>query len=152
MNAANPTADRVERTDGASLVDLRHRILRADLPRAAAIFAGDDDAGTVHYALRTPTDDRVIACGTFMREPYDGQPAWRLRGMAVDAAAQRAGLGSSLLAGAERDLLAIGYSRLLWCNARSPAIGFYERAGWHVVSDEFDIPTAGPHRVMIKRL
>ena len=40
----------------------------------------------------------------------------------------------------------------LWCNARTPAVGFYQRMGWAVVSDVFEIPTAGPHVRMTKRL
>jgi len=35
-----------------------------------------------------------------------------------------------------------------WCNARVPAVPFYAAMGWTVVSDVFDVPTAGPHRVM----
>jgi GNAT superfamily N-acetyltransferase len=41
--------------------------------------------------------------------------------------------------------------RLLWCNARVPASGFYQKHGWLVVSEVFEIPTAGPHVRMIKR-
>ena len=42
--------------------------------------------------------------------------------------------------------------RLFWCNARVPALRFYQRHGWRIVSDQFDIPTAGPHRKLVKRL
>jgi predicted GNAT family N-acyltransferase len=38
----------------------------------------------------------------------------------------------------------------LWCNARTTAQGFYEKVGFEVVSDVFDIPGIGPHVVMIK--
>jgi ribosomal protein S18 acetylase RimI-like enzyme len=33
----------------------------------------------------------------------------------------------------------------LWCNAREPAVGFYRRMGWRVISERFHIETAGPH-------
>ena len=36
----------------------------------------------------------------------------------------------------------------LWCNARLHAVGFYERQGWKVEGDEFDVPDIGPHFVM----
>ena len=42
--------------------------------------------------------------------------------------------------------------RLFWCNARVPALAFYQRQGWQIMSEQFDIPTAGPHRKMTKRL
>jgi hypothetical protein len=41
---------------------------------------------------------------------------------------------------------------LLWCNARVPAVPFYREMGWAVVSEPFEIPTAGPHVRMVKRL
>ncbi|MGI8983191.1 MAG: GNAT family N-acetyltransferase, partial [Acidimicrobiales bacterium] len=36
----------------------------------------------------------------------------------------------------------------LWCNARMSAVGFYLRAGFEVVSDEFDVAGIGAHVVM----
>jgi GNAT superfamily N-acetyltransferase len=41
---------------------------------------------------------------------------------------------------------------LLWCNARVGAVDFYRKHGWEVCSDVFDIPTAGPHFRMRRRL
>jgi ribosomal protein S18 acetylase RimI-like enzyme len=40
----------------------------------------------------------------------------------------------------------------LWCNARTSAIGFYEKLGMKVISEEFEIPVIGPHKVMIRHL
>jgi hypothetical protein len=37
-----------------------------------------------------------------------------------------------------------------WCNARVVALAFYRAQGWIVISDEYDIPTAGPHRRMLR--
>jgi len=50
------------------------------------------------------------------------------------------------------DALPPAAPRLLWCNARVPAVGFYESLGWRVVSERFEIPTAGPHVKMVRRL
>ena len=41
---------------------------------------------------------------------------------------------------------------LMWCNARTPAVKFYERFGFLCSGDEFDIPGIGPHFVMMKRM
>jgi predicted GNAT family N-acyltransferase len=38
----------------------------------------------------------------------------------------------------------------LWCNARTPAVGFYERHGWTTVGEEFDVPPIGPHYRMVR--
>lgn len=72
--------------------------------------------------------------------------------MAVSAIFRGTGLGKKILEFAEKLVLDEGYSNVLWCNARVPAAGFYQRLGWQVVSEEFEIPTAGPHVKMIKRL
>ncbi len=39
-------------------------------------------------------------------------------------------------------------ARRIWCNARTPARSFYERAGLNVVSEVFEVPGIGPHFVM----
>ena len=126
---------------------LRHAVLRPDLPAESACFPGDDAAATIHLAARA--GGQVIGCASFMPSEFAGAPAWQLRGMATAPGWRGRGVGARLLAHAD-DLLADEPVRLLWCNARVTAIGFYERQGWQVVSEEFDIPTAGPHRRMTR--
>ena len=78
---------------------------------------------------------------------FEGEGQWRIRGMATDAAYQGRGAGSLVL----KELLKWGREngvRSFWCNAREPAIRFYERHGFSIHSELFDIPTAGPHKVM----
>jgi GNAT superfamily N-acetyltransferase len=160
QNEANDVA--IRRASLEELVDLRHAVLRHGLPRAAAFFPGDDAATSRHYgAFR---DAEVLCCATLHASEWDGEPAWQLRGMATAPGARRQGLGRRLLAVMEADLLADaragtpshpragGTPILLWCNARVPALGFYGEMGWRVVSGEFEIPTAGPHVRMVKRL
>jgi ribosomal protein S18 acetylase RimI-like enzyme len=93
----------------------------------------------------------VVACASYMRTPFSSEPAYQLRGMATHPAWRGERLGSRLLDHGE-SLLRDDPIRLRWCNARTSAIGFYVKQGWTVVSDEFDIPTAGPHRRMIRRI
>ena len=136
----------------ADVIDLRHRVLRAGLARESAIFDGDDDPTTIHLAAFDDAD-QIVGVVTILQRPRDdGSPAWQLRGMAVDGTRQRGGVGAALLAAVDRIVAASTRSHELWCNARKIAIGFYERHGWRVVGDEFDIPLAGPHRVMTKKL
>ncbi len=40
----------------------------------------------------------------------------------------------------------------MWCNARSGARTFYERAGFCVEGEEFEIAGIGPHFLMAKPL
>jgi GNAT superfamily N-acetyltransferase len=128
------------------IIGLRHAELRAGLPFGAARFDGDDEPETLHVAAID--DDAVVGCASFMRRPYEGRAAYQLRGMATRADRRGTGVGAAVLrfgVGALR-----GDTALLWCNARVAAVPFYERQGWTVVSDVFDIPTAGPHHVMTR--
>jgi GNAT superfamily N-acetyltransferase len=133
-----------------SIVDLRWRVLRAGLARETALFDGDREAETRHFAASA--DGAMIGCCTILQRPWQDQPAWQLRGMAIEPAWQGRGVGQKLLAEVDRYVLAHPHSLHLWCNARVPAKGFYERLGWKVESEVFEVPTAGPHVKMSRRL
>jgi GNAT superfamily N-acetyltransferase len=132
------------------LVDLRHRVLRAGLPRDAAVFPGDELPTSLHFGAFDAANN-AVGCGTFHRSQWENAPAWQLRGMATDDRFRGRGVGAVVLQLGEemarRDADSI---RQLWCNARIAAVPFYRRAGWSVVSEAFEIPTAGVHFRMTK--
>ncbi len=130
---------------------LRHELLRHGLPREEAHFEGDREDSTWHFAA---CDDqgRIVGCASFMESTWEGEPAWRLRGMAIARDLQGGGIGRDLLAHAEAELIRHHGMRLFWCNARIGAVGFYEKRGWNRASEVFDVPVAGPHCHMVKRI
>ena len=132
----------------AEIFDLRHAVLRAGKPREAARYPGDDAPSTRHFAA--VEGGHVICCLTFLRSEWEGQPAWQLRGMATAPERRRGGIGQKLLLHAEAALRHETPGDSFWCNARSGAVGFYEKLGWRVVSAEFDIAGVGPHVKMEK--
>ncbi len=142
------------------ILDLRHRILRAGLPPETASFDGDAAPSTIHWAAFPAGMPHIsavaslppIACATMMLNSWRGEPAWQLRGMAVEKGYQRFGLGRQILLHAEAAATQEDKAGWLWCNARVPAAGFYQAHGWDIASDVFEIPTAGPHVKMTKRL
>jgi GNAT superfamily N-acetyltransferase len=142
-----PSSDLPDLTYGEVSVEmilpLRHRMLRAGLPLEMARFPGDDAAATLHFAAMA--DGEPVCCLTLMTADWDHRPAWQLRGMATALEFQRRGIGRRLLSFAIAEADRHEDAWLLWCNARVSAIAFYESAGWQVVSDEFEIPLAGPH-------
>jgi ribosomal protein S18 acetylase RimI-like enzyme len=71
--------------------------------------------------------------------------------MAIIEELRGAGLGRAVL---ERclDHARERGARVVWCNARTGAIGFYERLGFEVVSEVFDVPVIGPHVRMARRI
>ena len=147
----------INRVGADQILELRHRILRAGLPPETACFPADDAETTLHLAAYLADASgraagQPVACLSFMLNSFGAEPAWQLRGMAVAEAHQGCGLGSRLIAQAEEALAQQGGVGLLWCNARLPAMGFYKKLGWTVVSEVFEIPTAGPHVKMSKKL
>ena len=125
----------------ADTVELRRAVLRSGRPVA---LPGDDDA-TVHH-LGLYDGDRLLATGNVRREPAPwapGVPAWRLRGMATVADRRGEGLGAQVLQGLLAYCAREGGE--VWCNARTPAQSFYERAGFEVVGEPWDDPELGPH-------
>jgi len=141
----------VRRAEVAEIIPLRHRILRAGMPVEAAHFTGDREASTIHVAAFRGAE--AAGCASFMLNQWQSEPAWQLRGMATDAGLQGRGIGRDVLA----YITALAREaqpgvRVLWCNARVPAMRFYERERWQIMSDEFEIPTAGPHRRLMRRV
>jgi predicted GNAT family N-acyltransferase len=148
MNSSGEILIRLAKIE--EILDLRWTILREGLPRESANFEGDTEPNTYHFAAIV--DDERVACATFLRRPFKDESAWQLRGMAVRRDVQKSHIGRRLLQFAERFVLDQKYSSLLWCNARVPASPFYVKQGWTIVSEPFDIPSAGPHLKMIKRI
>jgi ribosomal protein S18 acetylase RimI-like enzyme len=139
----------VRRVGLDEVVDLRHVVLRDGLPRCEAIFPGDESPSSRHYGAFE--NSRLVGCVTLHVSAWEHNPAWHLRGMAVAADARSLGIGRSMIEMMERDL-DDSPIRQLWCNARVPASGFYEKLGWQIVSGQFEIPTAGPHVRMTRKL
>lgn len=129
--------------------DLRHRVLRPSQPVEATVYPGDDLPTTAH--LGAFDGERLVGIASLYDEARPDGPAggWRLRGMATEPDVRGYGFGAAVLAAAVEHVAARG-GRELWCNARATAIGFYRRAGFDVVSDEFDVPGIGPHVVMAR--
>ncbi|MDB5356877.1 MAG: acetyltransferase, gnat family [Phycisphaerales bacterium] len=145
----------VRRATLEEIIDLRHAVLRQGLPRQAAIFPGDELATSRHYGALLPAAASacIVGCATLHLNQWEGRPAWQLRGMATAAGHRGQGLGRSLLVFIEKEILTNPSTpKRLWCNARVPAAGFYETLGWQIVSEQFDIPTAGPHVRMTREL
>ena len=143
---------------------LRIAVLRPGASAEQVEFPGDRNSATLHVG--TFIGDSLAAIASIYREPRapsdpgraERAPdhdvpgaAWRLRGMASAPEHRRRGAGAAALSACVRHVAAAG-GTLLWCNARIGAVAFYERAGWTVLGEEFDIPGIGPHLVMEQRL
>ena len=141
----------IRRVSTEEIRSLRHRILRPGQSFEDTLYPGDDLSDTVH--LGAFDGERLVGIASLYREDRAGGLAggWRLRGMATDADVRGTGFGAALLNGCVEHVTTSGGAEL-WCNARLSAVGFYRRAGFEVLSEEFDVPGIGPHVVMARAL
>ena len=124
---------------------LRHEILRPHQTLAELAEHEPADA----FAVGVFAGGELISVG--FAAP-DGNPgSWRVRGMATAPAARGRGAGTAVLDALVTHARERGATRV-WCNARTPALSLYERAGFAVASDEFELPQIGPHFVMERNL
>jgi predicted GNAT family N-acyltransferase len=139
----------VEDSDAETTYPLWRDVLREGRPVARLA----DLAGTLHLAART-VDGQLVGVVRFSPVPCpwrQSRAPWQLRGMATDPAVRGTGAGRALVAEGLARVAALG-GDLVWCDARVAAVGFYERMGFRVVTEQFDKPEGGPHRGMLKDL
>lgn len=120
---------------------LRREVLR---PHESVEELAADEAPSL-FCVGAFRQGRLVSVGMVTQDdPVDG---WRIRGMATAPEERGHGAGGMVLAALLSRARAGGAGRV-WCNARVPAVSLYVRAGFSVVSDEFELPEIGPHYVM----
>lgn len=110
----------------------------------------DEDDGTFHVgALK---DDKIVAIGTFLvqkNENFKEEKQYRLRAMATSPEVRGQNYGKAIINFAIEKLKNKGVE-LLWCDARKIALGFYEKMGFNVIGDFYEVRNIGPHKLMYK--
>ncbi len=144
---------RVERVEASVTFPLRQQVLRPHQTFEQLALPSDDDPDTRHFAVFD--DGEVVATGSVRREAPPWAPeeagAWRVRGMATAPARRNRGVGAAVLAAVVDHVRSRG-GGLVWCNARTPALSFYRRAGFVTRGDEWEDPEIGPHVAMERRV
>ncbi len=125
-------------------LDLRWKVLRIGKPRETAHYHGIDTDSRTKF-LVAYHDEKLIGCSTLQTDPRNGA-IYRIRGMAVDFDYQNNGIGSKIVEMLQN--YAKESETGIWCNARIRAVPMYERRGFAIVSDIFDIEGIGPHHDM----
>lgn len=142
------TALRIERVAAERTRALRQSVLRPHQQASELLYPGDDWDESGHFAVIL--DDRIVGVASVYPMGPDGgrsTTVWRLRGMATAPSIRGTGAGRRLFEATVAHARANGGCHY-WCNARTTAVGFYERMGMHTVGDEFHPPGIGPHFVM----
>jgi GNAT superfamily N-acetyltransferase len=132
--------------DGATTQELRRAVLRPNWPIGSPMH-GDENPDAVHFAATEGAE--LIGCCLIMPRPYPLRPdeagAWRLRGMATTPERQGTGVGAAVVNYA-LDFARRRAGRLMWCDARTSAVRFYEQHGFATEGEEFLHAESGtPH-------
>ncbi|HEY8545407.1 MAG TPA: GNAT family N-acetyltransferase [Acidimicrobiales bacterium] len=139
---------------------LRQQVLRPHQGIDELREPDDDAPGTAAVAAVDDATGEIVAIGTVRRRPPpvplpadgdgEGEAAadgWQVMAMAVAPGWRGQGLGQAVLDALLAHVEAAG-GGTVWCNARVPARGFYERAGFTALGEPFELPDIGPHVVM----
>ncbi len=127
------------------MIDLRMQILRAPLGLS---FTKEDLEKEKEYILLGCFDEEKMEGCCMLTEIEPGTV--KLRQMAVLDGLQGKGLGKALMVFAENVARDAGYNKITM-HARKSAVGFYEKLGYTICSDEFEEVTV-PHYEMVKML
>ncbi len=118
-------------------------------------FAGDHDANTFHlgaFDFSKKESPECVGIASFLPNDFRGVPAYQLRGMAVSSEYRKKGIGSALLNEGMKILNDRGDCDFIWCNARLHAVKFYQKHGFRIQGEPFDIPGVGIHYLMYQEL
>ena len=139
----------VKIVDAAETLPLRRRVLRPH--QTIDELAAEDRQHSEMIAFAAFDGGDIVGVGTVHREaaPWEPQDAgsWRLRAMATDESHRQRGIGTAVLEAVVRHVGERG-GGLLWCTARTSALGFYEGADFQVRGESWEEPVIGPHVAM----
>ncbi len=127
------------------MIKLRDEILRR--PLGLSFSPAELEKEKDNILIGAFDDEQMLGCCMLVEE---NPKTVRLRQMAVINDLQGKGIGRALMNFAENLARDRGY-KILSMHARKNAIGFYEKMGYKVASDEFTEVTI-PHYVMEKEL
>lgn len=130
---------------------VRHPVLRLGKPLATCHFEGDDLPSTKHIGYFDVKNLIGIISVFRSNHAFFEENQFQIRGMAVLTTHQKKGIGAQLIRYAEQ-YIHNQNGNLIWLNARIIAIGFYEKLGYQIIGDSFEIPEIGTHYVMFKTI
>ena len=110
------------------VLNIRHKVLWPDKSPEFVRLPEDEEAA--HFALFC--DEEIVSVISL----FTAGKTVRFRKFATIKVFQNKGLGSTLLQYVIDDSRDMGYEKI-WCDARSGAMGFYEKFGFTRFSDSF---------------
>lgn len=143
----------IKEVSAAAVRPMRQAVLRPSQKVEEMLWPRDLDPETKHFAAFD--GPKIVGIVTAYRSAPPEDPnltaSWQFRGMATAPEVRGAGVGKRLIEQCVETSVREG-SKLLWCDARISAMGFYEKLGFEAVGEPFEKPHAGPHWRMYRWL
>jgi ribosomal protein S18 acetylase RimI-like enzyme len=131
---------------------VRQPVLRKGKPIESCIFDGDDLETTHHFGLFDNENlIGIISLFKKINTIFAEQNQAQIRGMAVLETHKKMGFGEALVRHCET-YCNENKVDLIWFNARTAAVGFYQKMNYHPLGKPFDIKDVGEHYLMFKKL
>ena len=142
----------IKNIDFKDTFTVRHPVLRTGKPIESCFFEGDNLETTTHFGL-FDVDKLIGVISVYQNKNliFNADNQFQIRGMAVLQRVQTLGYGKQLLERAETDCIAKN-ANIIWFNARENAVGFYQKSGYQIAGDSFEIAGIGTHYIMFKKI
>lgn len=131
---------------------VRQPVLRPGKNIETCHFEGDNLESTRHFGVFI--DDELVGIASLFQsnsDLFEEKKQFQLRGMAILENFQKKGIGESLVNYAEENAKS-RKGELIWFNAREIAIRFYEKLGYKIIGESFEIGDIGKHFIMFRIL
>jgi len=141
---------KVHKVQASDTLVLRKKILRPQFTLEQCNYPGDSDISTYHLGCIISNDlSGIVSIYKRSNEDICSGIGYQIRAMATCDKVRGQGVGLKLLNEAEN--IAFGLDAdYMWANARSTAIGFYVKAGYKIIGQEFYIEGVGAHFIVFR--
>ncbi len=131
---------------------IRQVVLRKGKAIETCYFEGDELPTTTHYGIFKKNKLIGVVSSFYNNNNlFENKNQIQLRGMAILETEQKKGFGNMLIKCIEKDINTQNIS-LIWFNARENTILFYEKLGYSILGNQFEILGIGKHYMMYKKL
>ncbi|MDR6301260.1 GNAT family N-acetyltransferase [Mesonia maritima] len=132
------------------ILPIRQEVLRPGKAVETCFFENDKAEESVHFGYFL--DEKIAGIASVLKDSsqeFAEKNQFRLRGMAVLPSYRNYAIGKKLLQHSEKYCIEKN-ADLLWFNAREKIVPFYKKYAFQIKGSIFEIPTVGPHQLMVK--
>jgi len=143
----------IKELPAADIRKLRHEVLWPHKSSFEDCMIEPDHISTTFH-MGALENNEVVGTSTFLidvNEKFDTKCQYRLRAMATSPSVRGKQVGRQIIEASIQKLKNMKID-LLWCDARLEATGFYEKLGFTMMGEIYNVPNIGPHKLMYLKL